>query len=181
MKVRLFGKFAAGLALVATCLSGCVVDTDYLSEEGVFFCESDTDCDPGFECNAQSSACVRRGAVVDAECVDEDGDGYGVGEDRRKCNFPEPDNDDTDKSIYPGAPDICDGKDNDVDPNTADGQIACETVIDCPSQVATQLGGFFSCESELCVLRARKAVGVCENRSFGCQSGAYEEIPEECR
>ena len=167
--------------------SGCVLNTDFLTEEGTFFCQADTDCDSTFTCDPNTNACVRRGgAPIEPDCVDKDQDGYGVGEDRRKCPKPEEDTDDNDASIYPGAPDICDGKDNDSDPATPDGQIACRIVTDCPQSVASMLGGFFFCEDnpqgqKVCVLKAANAVGVCMDVIYGCVGGMYEEIPAECR
>src|SRR5207237_3614802 len=43
-------------------------------------------------------------------CVDRDGDGYGIGLD---CLGP--DCDDSDPTVHPGAPEICDGRDNNCD------------------------------------------------------------------
>ena len=48
------------------------------------------------------------GGIVLPNCLDEDGDQYGVGD---GCLGP--DFDDTDYRVYPGAPERCDGKDND--------------------------------------------------------------------
>lgn len=176
------GLLSALLALSVMPVGACLIDTDFLAEENIFYCEADTDCDPGFECNVNTKACVRKGAPVPQICVDMDEDGYGVGDDRRECRFPEPDTDDTDPSFYPGARDICDGKDNDQDPATADGQIPCTDVRDCIG-LPTVEGGDYYCEGDgqtVCVIKARKQLGGCENLVFTCKDGMLEQLPEEC-
>ena len=47
-------------------------------------------------------------------CMDNDGDGYGSPA-SVLCDFPEADCDEGDSAVYPGAPGICDGKNNDCD------------------------------------------------------------------
>ena len=51
---------------------------------------------------------IREGGIVVPDCTDGDRDGYGNGPGCRGADF-----DDTDHRVYPGAPEICDGKDND--------------------------------------------------------------------
>ncbi|MFH1724060.1 MAG: LamG-like jellyroll fold domain-containing protein [Elusimicrobiota bacterium] len=55
-----------------------------------------------------------QGGYCAPSCVDEDEDGYGAsgGAD---CLYPEPDCDDASDRVHPGAPELCDGLDNDCD------------------------------------------------------------------
>jgi len=47
-------------------------------------------------------------------CIDNDGDGYGVSDDRRGCSAGEEfDCDDTNENVHPGATDVCNGIDDD--------------------------------------------------------------------
>ncbi len=53
-----------------------------------------------------------------AHCLDEDGDGFGVGGDRMLCAEEEEDCDDGDPGVNPHAQELCDGADNDCDRKT---------------------------------------------------------------
>jgi len=61
-----------------------------------------------------------RGPVV-SQCNDSDGDGYGNPGDASCPNGIATDCDNNDATIYPGALEVCDRKDNDCNPATADG------------------------------------------------------------
>lgn len=52
---------------------------------------------------------------VSAACFDADSDGYGINGDPACTNGTAIDCDDTDANVYPGAPEICDGKDSNCD------------------------------------------------------------------
>ena len=55
-------------------------------------------------------------------CVDVDGDGYGRPQnDTTGCVLIEPDCDDTDATIHPEAPEVCDARDNDCDEDVDEG------------------------------------------------------------
>lgn len=104
------------LALCCTGV-GCTVDFD-TSAPNTFRCTRDSDCIAPNTCikaedaGADDPGVCARDNIIDTPpaCVDEDGDGYGEGE---ACMGP--DCDDNDKTVHPGALEICDGKDNDCD------------------------------------------------------------------
>ena len=90
-------------------------------------------------------------AQQDAGCVDLDGDGYGDGP---ECLGP--DCDDESSLVNPARPELCDGVDNDCDPETEDGsddlslRIACDSEGDidlCPEDQPTCVAGEVQCEA----------------------------------
>jgi len=108
--------------LCAPCTSDdeCGRDVDLCStlNEGRFctiYCTSDLECPSEFYCDeglnlgADGGQCVLpfRACV---ECLDRDGDGYGIGPGCLGLDC-----DDTDASINPGADEVCDGRDNNCD------------------------------------------------------------------
>ncbi len=63
--------------------------------------------------DASSTGLAETGLAV--SCTDSDGDGYGVGDDLSACEEAEPDCDDSNPSIFPGADEYCNGVDDDCD------------------------------------------------------------------
>jgi len=171
------GRLAPIAAVVVFVCVGCFPELE--EGEPEWFCEDDTDCgEPGFRCDTNTNRCVF-GAPPPPECIDIDDDGYGVGEDRSVCRFRELDPEPTDPFIYPEAPDICDGKDNDGD-GAVDPPIACNSISDCPENRPDDT--LFFCENSVCVLKpSRQPVGVAEcEEELECISGAYEAVPVTC-
>lgn len=92
------------------CPNGRCITFDAAFDQGVCgtFCVTDADCPTAFRC-------IRISVGVDIEtaclpvdfCLDQDGDGYGFGP-----GCAGPDCDDTDPTVYFGAPSLCDGRDN---------------------------------------------------------------------
>jgi len=68
-----------------------------------------------------------------ADCTDRDGDGYFVREAEADCGTL--DCNDDDGTVYPGAPEICDGRDSDCD-GFVDEDPACDRTCDNPEQIA---------------------------------------------
>lgn len=146
-----FYKITLFCLAVLLAFAGCTVAFDSEQEE-IFPCDSDDACIDGFECRDQLCMKPITGPPAAADCIDEDGDGYGVGSDRSKCKFPELDCDDTDPNVHPNAIEMC----NNVDSN-------CNGTIDsfeCPSGAAVECGTppeggndiRFACVANQCVL-----------------------------
>jgi hypothetical protein len=78
---HLLVTFAASLLM----LTACSVDFNP-RQSGAFSCNSDDDCLSGYEC--RQNRCISRGQEPPSQCGDQDGDGYGTGNDLSKCQNP---------------------------------------------------------------------------------------------
>ena len=112
---------------------GCTVEDRNLEEKNVFVCLKDSDCLEGSKCvitTEEGGRCIREDQI--SHCLDLDGDGFlKESEDKylNECGLGDlRDPDDTDKLVYPGANEICDGKDNSND-GCVDG--SCPEGEDC--------------------------------------------------
>jgi hypothetical protein len=94
------------------------------------------DCEPGFQC--LGGACV----ATPPECDDPDADQYGPG-----CPSGETDCQPANSAVHPGAPEVCDGIDNDCDGTNDEG-------CDCRPGASEACGG---------------AVGECRAGTRSCQ------------
>ena len=172
-------KQLASLAVIALACAGqpgCLLN-DRRTEDPTeaASCERNSDCEePGFECPPCTKTCGRFGLIL---CSDADGDGYGIGECRAECEYPEVDPDDNDWSVNPGAAEVCDGKDNDADGQTDEpfdcserGDLDCVTNLGTPREDA-----FFRCLEGACVLVPAKVDGDCVGVTLSCVDGRYDD------
>ena len=91
----------------------CTAGLDCQDGDDSITSTSTEDCDDGInnDCTDARVDCEDPACSLDTSCGDEDGDGSLVTED---CN-------DADDTIYPSAPEICDGLDNDCDTDADEG------------------------------------------------------------
>lgn len=124
----------SSVAFVAGFWTACSVGFDPTGDDYQFSCNTDQDCISPKAC--VNNICVNRGGGDN--CVDADGDGYGVGEtgDCPKCTEQgdcREDCNDSDEGVNPGLLDNCDGKDNNCD-GEIDEVLTCEDFTDCPDE-----------------------------------------------
>jgi hypothetical protein len=142
------------LVVGAVVSSGC--SQDVFSSETQFVCDSSADCAQGFECAQTATSdvpiCVPASRVGDAgalcndgdppETFFEDADDDGFGDPKSTMEFCVPDDgwvedardcDDSDPTINPGAPEVCNGLDNDCDERPdipAEGDPVCPRLVE---------------------------------------------------
>ena len=179
MKLSFLFTGLAPIAALATSVtlvlssSACVLDDSFLVEEQ-FYCDDSSDCSEArFTC--LNNICQIASQVG---CTDQDDDGYGVSEvGIEQCRFEDGiDPDDTDASIYPGAPELCDGKNNDPDANEdIDEPIACENAGDCTERALNNNVRPSCNDNGQCVFVAFNLnVEGCD-LEVTCKNGSYDE------
>jgi len=174
-------------ALCAPCVSDLAcgslafacVDTDD-GRHCLPSCASDGDCPDGYACEDRVGAGDRRcmpDTGVCSPCVDDDGDGFGVGAECAGADC-----DDGDDEVFEGATEICDGIDNDCDLDIdedfdlASDPVncgACGVVCDLPNSTAI-------CDDGAC------GVGACDEGWGDCdglaENGCETDLtaPDAC-
>lgn len=116
--------------------------------------DEDATCPSGATCRFvehQDTAglfCVPAGGVCEP-CIDEDEDGRGIG---AECLGSDPD--DTDPTVYDGAPELCDGQDNDGDLDVDEGFDLTSDVDNCGAcgVVCGAPNAITACENGVCLV-----------------------------
>ena len=145
-------------------------------------CSNDRPCPPGAECSiletggTEFNVCVPTAGVC-SPCVDEDGDGHGLGD---ECAGN--DCDDTEISVFEGGVELCDGLDND-----------CDLSVDEEFNVLTDLNHCGECgnvcdldnATEVCadgscaIAECDEDYGDCDGEAWnGCET--WLDSPESC-
>ncbi|MBI2040829.1 MAG: hypothetical protein HYT16_01880 [DPANN group archaeon] len=93
---------------ITSCLNSGSCDWNIIFGSGV--CQGTITCEEF----GDKTKCQNVGCSWQDTCTDADGDGYGTAASYAFCNNNNaPDCNDNDRNMYPGAPEICDGRDND--------------------------------------------------------------------
>ncbi len=159
----------------------CIVQSD-----GSFcgrLCENDEGCPDGFVCNDYADGdrtigqCVPELAIC-GDCLDEDGDTYGVGP-----GCPGTDCDELSLDTYEGAPELCDGLDNDCDGDVDEGFDLATDAINCGwcGHVCELDNATAACAEERCIVaECDEGWGDCNDSPFdGCEVD-LTSTPEHC-
>lgn len=179
--MTLSAAFACAPALMLILASGsaCQLDDDFIKAQD-FSCVDDSDCsEPGFCCISQMCAVGHCGDGLGASCTtadqDRDGDGFGTGEYRQNCEFPQLDTDDDCAACNPLTGEICDGVDNDRN-GLIDEPIPCDgTTAACPQPLAISHLAEWACREGLCtVVPLERTSEACQNVTFECVNQAYD-------
>jgi hypothetical protein len=176
--VRILSAVAV-LAFISGFWAACSIGFDPEAGDYQFSCTVDQDCVSTHQC--KGGICTQRGAV--ASCTDNDGDGYGTGEERGDCpkcrdeGRCEEDCVDNDEAISPGLLDNCDGKDNNCDGNI-DEPVPCEGIdaSGCPDENPY----LSSCVNNVCVYKPPLQIGAECLAEVACVGGAREDRPDTC-
>ena len=167
--------------------AGCDSDVNvcFTFEDGAFCatnCEIHGYCPRGASCTSvrqgdQTLAVCTPDSGVCAPCVDPDSDGYGLGEECRgqDCNQSNPD-------VYEGAPEVCDGVDNDCDLELDEGFDLLADSSNCGrcGVVCSIANAAASCHAGLCVVSAcLEGFADCNSDGEdGCETDL--SVPELC-
>ena len=148
------------------CLT-LAADTGFCSE----YCEDSTDCPGNADCTLLSTGSeATRACVSSTLCLDDDGDGYGVGPGCAAADC-----DDANAALSPAADEVCDGLDNDCDGATderpVDANLPCDTGFSGICATGRQVcdSGLVTCEPDL-----SPRPELCDNVDNDCDGSSDE-------
>ncbi len=148
-------------------------------------CDCDNDCnaDGCYEGTYRDYSCVNPGSCF-SQCTyvnvvtDNDNDNYDI-----ECDD---DCDDNNADTYPGAPELCDGKDNDCDGVIDEGCEVCAPgeTRDCGSDVGECEYGTETCLIDgtwgVCIGAVYPTSEICDNKDNDCDGLTDEGLPVAC-
>jgi hypothetical protein len=185
----------ASVSLVAGLWAGCTVDLT-AENDGEFQCVTNADCLDTHECRTDG-LCYKLSVVGPKDCIDTDGDGYGIGtdEERQKCALCEgqglcqEDCDDNDKTRSPGAGEACNGRDDNCNVDI-DEPTTCASAQDCQAlSPYIPANTSVTCENQQCVVKMNTQLCFngadpcpCNASPIACTASMYETVPDpsEC-
>ncbi len=159
-------------------------------------CVNNEGCLEGYECHGDG-LCYENAIVDDVFCIDNDGDGYGVGtiKARQKCPLCErlglcgEDCDDNDKTRSPDGGEGCNGRDDNCN-GEIDEPTPCNSAPDCQALTPyIPANTSVTCEDQQCVVKMDTQLCFnganpcpCNAEPVACEASSYATVPatSEC-
>lgn len=166
-----------GITYIAVGYERLATEPEYGGNQRVFLTFYGTPCGPEV-CDGKDNDCD--GDIDEGLSFDEDNDGhYAIG----SCTGPADDCDDNDNEVYPGAPELCDGKDNDCDGTEDDFTRTTHCGVgQCAGNIGEQTCTAGSWSADTCDPFAGSTPEECDNQDNDCDGATDEELtrPTTC-